>query len=84
MKSKQLRDCPVSWTDGRPRSRSNRAPGFYKELHGSAYFCSQLPGRIVFDYKQLSSNAVRRKGEATCYINPRRNHNPGGKLVLSY
>jgi hypothetical protein len=83
MKSTQLPNCPVLGRMAvaiavRPR------PGVYKELHGSAYSRSQLPGRIVFDYKQLSSNAMRCKGEATCYINPRPNHNPGGKLVLSY
>ena len=27
----------------------------FKEFHSSGYFCPQLPGRIVFDYKQLSS-----------------------------
>jgi hypothetical protein len=28
---------------------------FYKELHSSAFCYWQLPGRIVFHYKQLSS-----------------------------
>ncbi len=55
-----------SWTVRGQRSRMGaRYPHYvYKELHGSAYFCSQLPGRIVFDYKQLSSNAVGAKAAA--------------------
>ncbi len=40
-------------------------PRVYKELHRPGYFCSQLPGRIVFNYKQLSSTTqcVQRRGD---------------------
>jgi hypothetical protein len=57
---------------------------FYKELHGSAYFYLQLPGRIVFDYKQLSYKKLSATVKVSCYIYPRLQHNSGGKLVHSY
>jgi hypothetical protein len=42
----------------RPMSTETRAStgksGLYKELHAPAFLSGQLPGKIMFDYKQLS------------------------------
>lgn len=37
----------------------------YKELRTPAFFCLQLPGRIVFHYKQLSCD-TKSDGTASC------------------
>jgi hypothetical protein len=61
------------------RSQLSSIPRVYKELHDPAYFCLQLPGKIVFDSKQLSfEKTVRREARRPAIFTLDPKQNPGG------